>query len=391
MRTTSKRERVSSRIRLFTESAIRDMSALADATGAVNLAQGSPDFPAPLPLKRAAVKAIASEHNQYEINAGSLELRTAIASKARRFNHVEANAEENVTVTCGSTEAITAATVALTENGDKVVIPEPFYESYVPATLISGAEVVHVRMREPDYTFDEEELKAAFSLRPKVILLNTPNNPTGRVLSRPELGVIADLCEDYDVLAITDEIYERITYDGRPHVSLASIGNMQERTVTVSGMSKTFSITGWRIGYAIAERRLTKALRTIHDFLTVCAPSPFQEAATKALALPESYYVQLERSYDRRRRFMTKSLRDLGFTFEGPEGAYYVFADFAELSREDDYTFAKWLTTEVGVAVVPGSSFYSSRGGGTSKVRFAYPKRDTTLREAVARMKAKMR
>jgi aspartate/methionine/tyrosine aminotransferase len=305
LKTTTKRGLVSSKIRFFAESAIRDMSALADETGAVNLAQGSPDFPSPAPLKKAAIKAIGKDHNQYEVNAGSLELRTAIAAKAGRYNHIDANPEDNVTVTCGSTEAITAAMVALTEAGDKVIIPEPFYESYVPATLISGASAIHVRLHEPGFTFAEEELKAAFSQRPKAILINTPNNPTGRVLTKTELTTIADLCEDYDVLAITDEIYERITYDGKPHVSLATIGDMQERTVTVSGMSKTYSITGWRIGYAIAEKRLTKAIRTIHDFLTVCAPSPFQEAATKALELPESYYGQLANAYDKKMRFMT--------------------------------------------------------------------------------------
>jgi aminotransferase len=366
------------------------MSALADATGAVNLAQGSPDFPAPAPLKKAAIAAVRSDHNQYEVNAGSMELRSEIAAKARSYNGIEATAEDNVTVTCGSTEAITAAVIALTEAGDKVVVPEPFYESYVPATLISGARAIHVRMSEPGFTLSEEGLKSAFSQRPRAILINTPNNPTGRVLSKAELRLVADLCEDYDVLAITDEIYERITYDGRPHVSLASIGDMQGRTVTVSGMSKTFSITGWRIGYAIAEKRLTKAVRTIHDFLTVCAPSPFQEAATNALRLPETYYRQLSHTYDEKKKFMTRSLSDLGFTFQEPEGAYYVFADFAEISKGDDYSFAKWLVKEARVAVVPGSSFYSNRSGGRSKVRFAFPKKDSTLREAVDRMRSKL-
>jgi len=390
VKTSYTRGPVSSKIRLFTDSAIREMSALADATGAVNLAQGSPDFPSPTPLKKAAVAAIHRDHNQYEVNAGSLALRRAIAAKARSFNGIEASAEDNVTVTCGSTEAITATLVALTEAGDNVIVPEPFYESYVPATLISGARATHVRMNEPGFTFAEEELKAAFSQRPKAILINTPNNPTGRVLSWVELKAIADLCEDYDVLAITDEIYERITYDGKSHTSLATIGDMQERTVTVSGMSKTFSITGWRIGYAIAEKRLTKAIRTIHDFLTVCAPSPFQEAAAKALELPDSYYWQLSHTYDKKRRFMSKSLTDLGFTFEEPEGAYYVFADFGEMHKGDDYAFARWLITEAGVAVVPASSFYSNRSGGRSKVRFAFPKKDATLRDAVDRMRVKL-
>jgi aminotransferase len=390
VKSSSKYGPVSSKIRLFTDSAIREMSALANATGAVNLAQGSPDFPSPAPVKEAAVAAIHRDHNQYEVTAGSLGLRRAIAAKAWSYNGIEANAEDNITVTCGSTEAITAAMIALTEAGDKVIVPEPFYESYVPAALISGARAIHVRMSEPGFVFDEEELKAAFSQKPKVILINTPNNPTGRVLSKAELRIIADLCEDYDVLAITDEIYERITYGGKPHVSLATVGDMRERTVTVSGMSKTFSITGWRIGYALAEKRLTKAVRTIHDFLTVCAPSPFQEAATKALELPDSYYRQLSHSYDKKRRFMSRSLSELGFTFEEPEGAYYIFADFAQIRKGDDYSFAKWLVKGAGVAVVPASSFYSHRSGGRSKVRFAFPKKDATLKEAVDRMKAKL-
>ena len=390
VKASQERIRVSSKIGHFTESAIREMSAIADESGAVNLAQGSPDFASPKSVKGAACAAIQRDHNQYEVNAGSLELRRAIASKARSFNGIEADAEDNVTVTCGTTEAITAAMVALIDTGDKVIIPEPLYESYVPATLISGARVVHLPMSDPVYTFEEEKLKAAFSQRPKVILLNTPNNPTGRVLSISELRAVADLCEDYNVVAIADEIYERITYGENHHVSLASIGEMSRRTVTVSGMSKTFSVTGWRVGYAIADKPLTRALRTIHDFLTVCAPSPFQEAATTALALPDSYYAQLARGYDRKRRFVSKSLRELGFLFEEPEGAYYLFADFSALYKGDDYSFAKWLVKGGGVALVPGSSFYSNRSGGKSRVRLAFCKKESTLRDAVERMRARI-
>ncbi|MDA4122744.1 MAG: pyridoxal phosphate-dependent aminotransferase [Thaumarchaeota archaeon] len=390
MKTSPRRGPASSKIRFFMESAIREMSALADATGAVNLAVGSPDFPAPPALKRAAIAAIRGDNNQYEVNAGSIKLRRAIAEKVGRYNRIEANAEDNVTVTCGSTEAITAAMVALTEAGDKVIIPEPFYESYVPATIISGAKAIHVRLEEPGFAFREEDLKAAFSQRPRVILVNTPNNPTGRVFSASELRTIADLCEDYDVIAITDEIYERIIYDGKTHVSLAAIGNMHERTVTVSGMSKTYSITGWRVGYAVAEKRLTKSIRTIHDFLTVCAPSPFQEAALRALQLPESYYRRLTQIYEKKRRYMTRSLSELGFNFQPPEGAYYIFADFEQIRKVDDYAFAEWLVKEVGVAVVPASSFYADRSGGRSMVRVAFPKKEATLREAVDRMKKKL-
>jgi aminotransferase len=380
---------VSRKIDMFAESAIRDMSLLADSIGAVNLAQGSPDFAAPVPVKRAGAKAIMDDNNQYEMTIGSPELRAAIAAKMKRFNRIEADPDENVTVVCGSTEGIAVSMIALTDPGDRVIVPEPFYESYIPSTIISGAKAVHFRMREPDFRLAEEDLKRAFSTRPKAILLNTPNNPTGRVLSKAELRMIADLCEDYNVIAITDEIYEYIVYDGNRHVSLASIGDMSERTVTISGMSKTFSITGWRIGYVVAEKRLTHAIRTIHDYSTVCAPTPLQKAATVALALPESYYRSLARTYDKKRMFLLRALEELGFDCPRPEGAYYIFADFKELSKLDDYKFAEHMARDIGVAVVPGSSFYAGREGGRTKVRFTFTKKDGTLKEAVDRMRKK--
>jgi aminotransferase len=372
---------------LFVESAIRNMSLLAERIGAVNLAQGSPDFSAPVSVKRAAVSAIREDRNQYEKTVGSQELREAIAARVRRFNGISADANEEVTVTCGSTEAITAAMIALTDPGDNVIVPEPFYESYLPATILSGARAIHFRLREPDFSLAEEDLKAAFSQRPKVILLNTPNNPTGRVFSRKELSVVADLCEDYDVVAITDEIYEHIVYDGNSHVSLATIGDMHERTVTVSGLSKTFSITGWRIGYAVAEKSLSWALRTVHDYLTVCAPTPLQRAAVTALALPDSYYRDLAATYDKKRLFMLKALEDIGFSCFRPQGAYYILADFGAMSKLDDFAFADQLARKAGVAVVPASSFYANREGGRSKVRFTFTKKDATLKEAVRRMR----
>jgi aspartate/methionine/tyrosine aminotransferase len=376
---------VSRKMGLFPESAIRDMSQLADRISAVNLAQGSPDFSAPIPVKRAAALAIREDYNQYEVTMGSQELREAIAEKVRRFNKIPTGAD-GITITCGSTEAITAAMIAMTDPGDRVIIPEPFYENYLPAAILSGARVVHFKLQEPGFRLAEEDLKAAFSERPKVILLNTPNNPSGRVFSKKELGVVADLCEDYDVIAITDEIYEHIVYDGNRHVSLASIGDMHERTVTVSGLSKTFSITGWRIGYTVAEKDLTSAIRTIHDYLTVCAPTPLQRAAVTALGLPDSYYQDLTATYDKKRLFLLKSLEELGFSCFRPEGAYYVLADFGGISKLDDYAFATYLAEEVGVAVVPASSFYANREAGRSKVRFTFTKKDATLREAVRRM-----
>jgi len=381
---------VSRKIARFAESAIRDMSQLADSIGAVNLAQGSPDFPSPIAVKRAGARAIMDDFNQYEMTVGSPKLRERIAAKMKKFNGVETDPDENVTVVCGSTEGIIDTMIALTDPGDRVVIPEPFYESYIPSTIISGAKATHFRMREPDFTLAEEDLKAALSTRPKAILLNTPNNPTGRVLSMAELRIVADLCEDYNVLAITDEIYEYIVYDGKRHVSLASIGNMRERTVTVSGLSKTFSITGWRIGYVVAEKNLTHAIRTIHDYSTVCAPTPLQKAAVAAMALPESYYLSLARSYDKKRLFLLRALEELGFGCPRPEGAYYIFADFKELSKLGDYKFAEYLAREVGVAVVPGSSFYADDGGGATKVRFTFTKKDETLVEAVSRLRKKL-
>jgi L-glutamine---4-(methylsulfanyl)-2-oxobutanoate aminotransferase len=387
LKASVRRNPVSGKMKLFVDSAIRDMSQLADQIGAVNLAQGSPDFPAPTAAKRAAVKAIENDYNQYEITMGSKPLREAIAAKMRKFNHVDAVADDNVTVVCGSTEGIIDAVIALTDPGDEVIVPEPLYEAYIPSTIISGAKTIHFRMTEPDFEFGEEEMKEAFSRRPKAVIINTPNNPTGRVLAEDELRLVADLCTDYDVTAITDEIYEYITYDGRKHVSLASIGDMHERTVTVSGLSKTFSITGWRVGYVVASKEISRAIRTVHDYVTVCAPTPLQRAAETTLALPDSYYRNLTKTYDRKRKFMISALEEAGFTFNRPEGAYYVFADFAGISKLDDYAFADYLAREVGVAVVPGSSFYSERSGGRTKVRFTYTKKDATLKKAAARLR----
>src|SRR5438445_2079746 len=271
-----KRELVAPRVGLFMDSVIREMTRLAGVHSAINMAQGFPDFPAPSALKAAASRAVREDYNQYEITWGSRELRAAIAEKARRFNGIKATGEDNVTVTCGATEAMVATMLALTDSNDEVIVPEPFYECYIPSAIISGARVRNVQLRGPGFKFDEEELKRAFGgrggIRPKAIIINTPNNPTGRVFSRSELGLVADLCADHGVLAITDEIYEQIVYDGERHVSLATIGGMADSTVTISGASKTYSVTGWRIGYTIAERALTDAIRKVHDFLTVCAP-----------------------------------------------------------------------------------------------------------------------
>ncbi len=363
------------------------MTRLAILYGAINLAQGMPDFAAPGRIKTAAMNAIRDDYNQYEITWGSVELRQEISEKLRKFNGIEANPEQNITVTCGSTEAMVASVVAVTDHGDEVIIPEPFYENYVPATLISGATPKHVMLDEPDFGFNEEELKKAFNARTKAIILNTPNNPTGKVFGADELRLVADLCEDYGVIAITDEIYEYIVYDGRKHISIASIGNMRDRTVTISGLSKTFSVTGWRIGYAVAEKELTNAIRKVHDFMTVCAPAPLQKAGVSALKMPPSYYTDLAEKYEEKRDFMMKALQEIGFKLVTPQGAYYILADFGGLRSDDDTTFARKLVREEKVAVVPASSFYSRPEAGRTRVRFTFAKKDRTLREGVARLR----
>lgn len=370
------------------------MTRLAGVHGAINMAQGYPDFPAPTVLKAAAARAVKEDYNQYEITWGSAELRAAIADKARRFNGIQATGEDNVTVTCGATEAMVATMLALTDSNDEVIVPEPFYECYLPSAIISGARVRHVRLVEPGFRFDEEELKRAFSgsggVKPKAIIVNTPNNPTGRVFSRSELKLLADLCADNGVLAITDEIYEQIVYDGAKHVSLATIGDMADTTVTISGASKTYSVTGWRIGYTVAEKRLTEAIRKVHDFLTVCAPSPLQRAALTAYGLGASYYSNLTKSYTRKRDYLLKSLQAMGFDCLKPQGAYYILADFGAIWEGDDVSFAEHMVKDGGVAMVPASSFFSTSGLGKRQVRLAFPKQDKTLREAVERMRTRL-
>jgi len=390
VRQASKRKFVAPRVSQFPESVIRDMTRLSDLNGAINLSQGFPDFPAPGTIKAAAAKAIRDDYNQYEVTWGSPELRDAIAEKARRFNGIQATGKDNVTVTCGATEAMVATMVALTDSSDDVIVPEPFYECYIPSTILSGAKVRFVPLEGREFAFDEEKLKLAFETRagrrPKAIIINTPNNPTGKVFSRDELTAIADLCEDRGVVAITDEIYEHILYDGEKHVSLATIGDMADKTVTISAMSKTYSVTGWRVGYTVADRALTDAIRTIHDYLTVCAPTPLQRAALEALRLDDSYYTRLAKVYAKKRDFMLRSLEDLGLRCSRPRGAYYIMADFSQVWKGDDYSFAENLVRDGGVASVPASSFYATGGMGRSQVRFAFPKQDATLKDAVARM-----
>ena len=368
----------------FVESVIRDMTRLSLKHNAINLAQGFPDFPAPLTLKQAAANAIMEDYNQYSITWGAKDLRDEISRKAREYNHIETDPESEITMTCGSTEAMMASMLALINEGDEAIIFEPFYENYGPDAAVSGAVPRFVPLND-DNSIDEDALESAFNRKTRVIILNTPNNPCGKVFTKGELKMIADLCVDNDVIAVTDEIYEYILYDNRKHISIASLDDMKERTITISGFSKTYSVTGWRIGYALAEKNLTSAIRKVHDFLTVGAPAPLQHACVTALRYPDSYYKELAGMYDGKRKFLHSALIKAGFKCKIPEGAYYILADIPEGVNMDDMAFAKYMVSEIGVAAVPGSSFYKSEAG-KHKLRFTFSKKDETLQEAANRL-----
>ncbi len=362
------------------------MTRLAMMHGALNLAQGYPDFPAPEFIKQAAIDAIRADINQYAITWGSPRLRNAIAAKTKRFYGLDVDPEREVTVTCGATEAMMAAMLAVVEPGDEVIVFEPFYENYVPDAAMSGAKLVFVTLHAPDFGFDPEELRRAFSAKTRAIIVNTPNNPAGKVFRREELQQIAALCEEFDALCITDEIYEHIVYDENVHVPIATLPGMYDRTITISGLSKTFSVTGWRLGYVIARPELSNAVRKVHDFLTVGAPAPLQEAAAVAIEQADSYYPELHGMYERKRGLLLTALRESGFSCHSPQGAYYIMAGFEGLDfTGDDVDFARHLTEKVGVAPVPGSSFYRS-GEGSKLVRFTFSKSEETLAEAARRL-----
>ncbi len=382
---------LSARVEHFTESVIREMTRQAMLHGAVNLAQGFPDFPAPPEIKQAAQHAVARDINQYAITWGAKNLRNAIARQMKAWQGIELDPEKEVTVCCGSTEAMISTLLAVCNAGDEVVIFEPFYENYGPDAVLSGAKPKFVRLRPPanalgEWTFDEIELRRAFHRHTKAIILNTPNNPTGKVFTRAELELIRDLCLEFDVLAITDEIYEHIIYDGREHISMVSLDGMRDRTVTINGMSKTYSVTGWRVGWAVASEKITNAIRKVHDFLTVGAPAPLQEAGATALCLPPEYYTKLAKGYRIRRDRLIPSLIDAGFKCFLPRGAYYVMTEISAFEFKDDVAFAEYLVRKVGVACVPGSSFYRDPRDGAQQVRFAFCKKPETLDEAARRL-----
>jgi aspartate/methionine/tyrosine aminotransferase len=382
--------RISGRVQGFTESVIREMTRVVSEYGGVNLAQGMPNFPPPTPVIDAAHRALDGDFHQYAITWGAPGLRQAIAAKYRAFYGMDVDPERHVTVCCGATETMLSTLLAVLNPGDEVVVFEPFYENYGPGCIISGAVPIWVPLEPPDFAFDPDRLARAVTPRTKAIVFNSPNNPSGKVFSRADLEVIADVCRRHDLLAITDEIYEHIVYDGLGHTPIATLPGMAERTITISGASKSYSVTGWRIGWAVAPEDLSVGIRRAHDFVTVGAPHPLQEAAIAALALPEAYYVELREGYRRRRDLLLGYLERAGFVAWRPRGAYYILTDVAHfmkaLGLHDDTAFAMWLVKEVGVATVPGSSFYAHPELGRTKIRFCFPKTEDVLREAGERL-----
>jgi aminotransferase len=374
---------------LFAESVIREMTRMClDSHGqdCVNLAQGFPDFAAPAALKEAAVTAIRDDFNQYATTWGAKVMRDAVAAKTLHFRGMTVDPETELTVCCGVTEAMLSVILALVDPGDEVIIFEPFYENYGPDCILSGATPVVVPLRPPEWNFEPEQLRKAFSPRTRAIIVNTPHNPTGKVYRREELEFIAGLCREFDVLVITDEIYEHLVYQGE-HISMAALEGMRDRTVTISGLSKTYSVTGWRLAYAIAPAAMTNAIRKVHDFVTVGAPHPLQVAAATALAFPDQYYVDLLNAYRERRDFMLEILDGSGFRSYPPDGAYYVMTDISGFD-ESDVTLAHRMVREVGLATVPGSSFYLDPERGRKQIRFSFPKKMETLRRAAERLKS---
>ena len=368
----------------FTESVIREMTRICDSVGGYNLSQGMPDFEAPEEIKKAAIDAILNDCNQYPVTFGEPHLREAISHKVARYNNFTCDPETDITVTCGSTEAMISTLKAIINPGDEVIIFEPFYENYGPDTILSGAKPGYVTIYPPHWNYDPSELKNAFNKKTKAIIINTPNNPTGKVFSKEELKEIAELCIKWDCIAITDEIYEHILYDDREHISIASLNGMGERTVTINSISKSYSVTGWRVGWAIAKKEITDRIRKVHDFLTVGAPTPFQNAAVVALNIKDDYYEKLRSKYYKARDFLFSLIDRYGFKPYLPKGAYYIMANIDNLMErfgvKDDFSFSKKLIEITRVATVPGSSFYATPQKGINQVRFCFCKKEETLK-----------
>lgn len=386
MATTSVRRFGSARVAEFKESVIREMTRLALQHGAVNLAQGFPDFPAPEELKTAAQRAIAEDVNQYSITWGAKSFRDAICEYYRRFYDLSVDPEREITVCCGSTEGMIATLLALFNPGDEVIVFEPFYENYWPDSQLCGAVCRYVKLHAPDWSFDPQELRAAFTEQTRAVIVNTPNNPTGRVFSAEELTLLGELCQEYDALLITDEIYEHIVFDGQRHTPPMTLPGLRDRCVLVNSLSKTFSVTGWRVGWVIAPPELTASIRKVHDFLTVGAATPLQQAGVTALGMPDSYYADLARNYETKRDLLTGILEREGFRCFAPKGAYYVMCDISAFGMGNDGAFAKYLVEEIGVAAVPGSSFFANPNDGSHLIRFCFAKKQETLEAAAERL-----
>ena len=374
----------------FTESVIREMTRICEEAGGINLSQGMPDFSPPQEIKQSAVKAIEGGDNQYPVTFGESDLRETISDKVARYNDIDCDPKTDITVTCGATEAMIATLKAALNPGEEIIVFEPFYENYGPDAILSGAEPRYVTLNPPDWSFSSEELASKFNSNTKAIIINTPNNPTGKVFTKKELNEISELCQKWDCIAITDEVYEHIIYGGSEHLSMATIEGMKDRTVTINSMSKTYSVTGWRIGWAIAPERITNRIRKVHDFLTVGAPKPFQKAGVKALKLPKSYYQQLRERYQKQRDLLFNALIELGFEATKPSGAYYILVQadriMDRLGVEDDFQLSKKLIEKTGVATVPGSSFYSGNAKGQNQVRFCFSKKEKTLEKVKKRL-----
>lgn len=370
----------------FTESVIRDMTRLCIRHKGVNLAQGFPDFPAPAVLKEAAKAAIDADINQYAITWGSAAFRNAISNKVEEYLGLKYDPETEITVTCGSTEAMIASMLAVVNPGEEVVVFEPFYENYGPDAILCGARPRFVPLNPPEWSFDTDEMEQAFNENTRALILNTPHNPTGKVFSREELEFLAGLCQKWNTVVITDEIYEHILYDGAQHLCIASLPGMRNRTIVINGLSKTYSVTGWRIGYVLGCSELTSGIRKVHDFLTVGAAAPLQEAGVVAMGLPDTYYQELAAGYAARRDMLLEALGQAGFQTFRPQGAYYIMTDISGFGFQDDVTFCRFLVEEIGVAAVPGSSFYSQPQRGSQQVRFCFCKKKETLQEAASRL-----
>ena len=386
----STKRRVSTKASSFTESVIREMTREALKHGAVNLSQGFPDFAAPADIKQRAMEAIEADVNQYAITWGSKDFRDAIARKTEWYLGLDIDPETEITVTCGSTEGMISAMMATVDPGDEVIVFEPFYENYAPDAILSDARPRHVPLRAPDWSFDPDELRAAFNHNTKAIIVCNPNNPTGKVFTRWEMTFIAGLCQEFDALCFTDEIYEHILYPRAGaeigHISMAQIEGMRQRTVIVNSMSKTYSVTGWRVGYCIAPPDITSGIRKVHDFLTVGAAAPLQAAGAYALSLPAEYYDRLQKDYQARRDLLLPVLEQAGFKTFVPDGAYYIMTDISNFGCSDDVEFTRHLIRDIGVACVPGSSFYSVPERGSQQVRFCFCKKDETLNLAAERL-----